>query len=40
MERAADAADTRIFEICMTRENLQRLRDDITVALSKERIPE
>jgi len=40
MERAADAADTRIFEICMTRENLQRLRDDITAALSKERIPE
>ncbi len=40
IERAVDAADTRIFEFCMTREDLQRLREDITTALSKERIPE
>ena len=40
IERAVDVADTRIFEFCMTREDLQRLREDITTALSKERIPE
>jgi len=40
IERAVDAADTRIFEFCMTRENLQRLREDITIALSKGRVPE
>jgi len=40
IERAVDAADTRIFEFCMTRENLQRLREDITIALSEGRVPE
>jgi len=40
IERAVEAADTRIFEFCMTRENLQRLREDITIALSKGRVPE
>ena len=40
IERAVDAADTRIFEICMTREDLQRLREDITTALLQGRIPE
>jgi hypothetical protein len=39
IERAVDAADTRIFEFCITREDLQRLREDITTALSKGRIP-
>lgn len=39
-ERAVDAADTRIFEFCMTREDLQRLREDITAALLNGRIPE
>ncbi len=40
IERAVDAADARIFEFCITREDLQRLREDTTTALSKERIPE
>jgi hypothetical protein len=40
VERAVDAVDTRIFEFCMTREDLQRLREDITTALSKEHVPE
>ena len=40
VERAADAVDTRIFEFCMTREDLQRLREDITTALSEEHVPE
>jgi len=40
IERAVDAADTRIFEICMTREDLERLRGDITTALLEGRIPE
>jgi len=40
VERAVDAIDTRIFEFCMTREDLQRLREDITTALSKEHVPE
>ncbi len=40
VERAVDAADCRIFEFCMTREGLQRLREDITTALSKGRLPE
>jgi len=39
IERAVDAADTRIFEFCITRDDLQRLREDITTALSKGRIP-
>ena len=40
VERALDAVDTRIFEFCMTREDLQRLREDITTVLSKEHVPE
>ena len=40
VERAVDAVDTRIFEFCMTREDLQRLREDITTALSEEHVPE
>jgi len=40
VERAIDAVDTRIFEFCMTREDLQRLREDITTALSEEHVPE
>jgi|GEM_PF-1663697 len=40
VERALDAVDTRIFEFCMTREDLQRLREDITTALSEEHVPE
>ena len=40
VERPVDAADNRIFEFCMTREDLQRLREDITTALSKGRLPE
>ena len=40
IERAVDAVDTRIFEFCMTREDLQRLREDITTVLSKEHVPE
>ena len=39
-ERAVDGADSRIFEFCMTRADLQRLREDITAALLKGRIPE
>jgi hypothetical protein len=39
-ERAVDAVDARIFEFCMTREDLQRLREDITTVLSKEHVPE
>jgi len=40
VERAVDTVDTRIFEFCMTREDLQRLREDITTALSEEHVPE
>ena len=40
IERAVGAVDTRIFEFCMTREDLQRLREDITTVLSKEHVPE
>lgn len=40
IERAADAADTRIFELRMTRGTLQQLRDDIATELSKGRLPE
>jgi hypothetical protein len=40
VERAVDAVDTRVFEFCMTREDLQRLREDITTALSEEHVPE
>ena len=40
VERAVDAVDTRIFEFSMTREDLQRLREDITTALSEEHVPE
>ena len=39
-ERAVDAVGTRIFEFCMTREDLQRHREDITTVLSKEHVPE
>ncbi len=40
VERAVDAVDTRIFEFCMKREDLQQLREDITAALSIGHIPE
>ena len=40
IERAVDAADNRIFEFCLTREDLQRLREDITTALSRGRVPQ
>jgi hypothetical protein len=40
VERAANPADTRMFEFRMTREELQQLRDDIAAALSKGRLPE
>ncbi len=40
IERTVDAADTRMFEFCMTREDLQQLREDITIALLKGRTPE
>jgi hypothetical protein len=40
IERAVDAVDTRIFEFCMKREDLQQLREDITAALSKGHLPE
>ncbi len=39
-EEAADMADARVFEFSMSREALQRLKDDITTELSKERLPE
>ncbi len=39
-EQAADVADARMFELCMSREALQRLKDDITTELSKGRLPE
>ncbi len=39
-EQAADVKDARMFEFCMSRETLQRLKDDITTELSKERLPE
>jgi len=40
IERSANPADTRKFEFCMTRGELQQLRDDIATELSKERLPE
>lgn len=40
IEQAADIADARTFEFCMSREALQRLKDDITTELSKGRLPE
>lgn len=40
IEQAVDTADTRIFEFCMTREDLQRLREDITTTLSEGRLPD
>ncbi len=40
VEQAADAADARIFEFCMTGGDLQRLREDITTELSKGQLPE
>jgi hypothetical protein len=38
-EQATATASARTFEFCLTRDDLQRLRDDITVVLSKEHIP-
>ena len=40
IERAVDVVETRIFEFCMKREDLQQLREDITAALSKGHVPE
>jgi hypothetical protein len=40
IERAANPADTRMFEFRMTRGELQKLRDDIATELSKGRLPE
>jgi len=40
IERAANPADTRMFEFRMTRGELQQLRDDIVTELSKGRLPE
>ncbi len=40
MEQAVEDADARLFEFCMTREELQRLLQDITKALSEGRLPE
>ena len=38
-EQAGAAGSARTFEFCLTRDDLHRLRDDITVVLSKEHIP-
>lgn len=38
-EHAKATTKARTFEFCLTRDDLQRLRDDITVVLSKEHIP-
>ena len=40
IERATNDADTRMFEIRMTRGELLQLRDDITTELSKGQLPE
>ena len=40
IERAANPADTRMFEFRMTRGELQQLRDDIATDLSKGRLHE
>ena len=39
IEQPVEAADARTFEFCMTRVDLQRLREDITTVLTKERLP-
>jgi hypothetical protein len=39
-EQTANAADARSYEFCVTRDDLQRLREDITTALSKGQLPE
>ena len=38
-EQAKSTAKARTFEFRLTRDDLQRLRDDITIVLSKEHIP-
>jgi hypothetical protein len=38
-EQAADVAEARMFEFCMSREALQRLKDDITIEYRKDGFP-
>ncbi len=40
IERATNHADTRMFELRMTRGELLQLRDDIATELSKGQLPE